>query len=519
MKALKHFSWDESPRFLTVAVVVGIIAGLAAASGEFLYATLFAAAVMGSLIAVSPYLLFWITVSIGLVVAGVTQLYVPGLQQVRWLVILPSLVLVLHALMRRFAIPTSPIQERVPAIIWFSVAFILVTIFSVIVNEPSLTTILPGLKGYFQVWGLLFGLAFLLWPMKFIVKLPKVLFWVALLQVPFALHQYFVLVPMRAHEMVRHGLIPVDIVSGTFGGDIDGGGMNSLLAAFQIIVFAGLLGLRRCSLISIGRLFGLTAILLSPILVNQAKVSVIYLLIVFLVMYREAFVTRPVRALGAGLAMLIMLGIFLAAYTVNAPTEKVQTWTDLVKFTYSYNTGEGLNKTGKLTRMATLTTWGQHHGLKDIVGTLIGHGVAFSRDLSGPSGLDSSTVLSKNSSTMSRGANSLGSGANEIGPSIGIGSITVAALLWETGIIGLLCVFSLFWAAYRTAVCLERQYADDRWHNATFRATQAATAVLFVSLWHNNFFVFQVGYQTVVVLLFGYLAYWDRVSCHPRAIR
>lgn len=519
MKALNHFSGDESPRFLTVATVVGIIAGLIAASGKFLYAALFAAAVMGSLIAASPYLLFWITVSIGLVVAGVTQLYAPGLQQVRWLVILASLGLVLHVLMSRFAITTSSNPSKVPAIIWCAVAFILVTMFSVLVNAASLTTIVPGLKGYFQVSGLLFGLAFLLWPMKFIVKLPKVFFWVALLQVPFALHQYFVLVPMRANEMVRHGLIPVDIVSGTFGGDIDGGGMNSLLAVFQLIVFAGLLGLCRYSLISIGRLFGLAVILLSPVLVNEVKVSVVYLLIVFLVVYREVFVTQPVRALGAGLAMLIMLGIFLAAYTVNAPTEKIQTWTDLAEFTYESNIGYDLDKNGKLTRVATLTTWGEHHGLRDIVGTLIGHGVAFSRDLSGPSDLDSSAVLSKNPSTMSRGANSPGRGANKISPSIGIGGTTVAALLWETGVIGLLCVFWLFWAAYRTAVRLERRYADDRWHKAIFRATQAATAVLFVSLWHNNLFVFQVGYQTVVVLLFGYLAYWDRVSYRPHVIR
>ena len=239
MKALKRFSWDESPQFLTVAVVAGIIAGFVAASGKFLYAALFGAVVIGSLIAASPYLLFWITVSIGLVVAGVTQLYAPGLQQVRWLVILASLGLILHVLMSRFSISTSSIQSKVPAIIWCAVAFILVTIFSVIVNAPSVTTTISGLKGYFQVSGLLFGLAFLLWPIKFIVKLPKVFFWVALLQVPLALHQYFVLVPMRAHEMVRHGLIPLDIISGTFGGDIDGGGMNSLLAAFQMIVFAG----------------------------------------------------------------------------------------------------------------------------------------------------------------------------------------------------------------------------------------------------------------------------------------
>ena len=516
MKALKRFSWDESPQFLTVAVVAGIIAGFVAASGKFLYAALFGAVVIGSLIAASPYLLFWITVSIGLVVAGVTQLYAPGLQQVRWLVILASLGLILHVLMSRFSISTSSIQSKVPAIIWCAVAFILVTIFSVIVNAPSVTTTISGLKGYFQVSGLLFGLAFLLWPIKFIVKLPKVFFWVALLQVPLALHQYFVLVPMRAHEMVRHGLIPLDIISGTFGGDIDGGGMNSLLAAFQMIVFAGLLGLHRCSLISIGRLFALAVILLSPILVNEAKVSVVFLVIIFLIMYREAFVTQPVRTLGAVLAMLIMLGIFVAAYTVNAPTQKVQTWRDLVEFTYSYNTGNRLDHNGKLTRIATLTLWEQHHGLRDLVGTLIGHGVGFSRDLSGASGLDRAKGTSENTSSISRSGKT---GSNSrINPAIGIGGIAVAALLWETGMIGLLCVCFLFWAAYRAAVRLERRYAEDRWHRAIFRATQAATAVLFISLWHNNLFVFHVGYQTVMILLFGYLAYWDRVSYRPRVI-
>jgi hypothetical protein len=98
-----------------------------------------------------------------------------------------------------------------------------------------------------------------------------------------------------------------------------------------------------------------------------------------------------------------------------------------------------------------------------------------------------------------------------------IGNTAVPAILWESGVVGLLCVFGMIWAGFRTAGRLARRHAHNPWRAGIFEGIQAAMAVIFVTLWHKRVFVFDVAYQTMIVLVFGYLAYWDRASSRVTA--
>ncbi|MFH0341653.1 MAG: hypothetical protein ACHBNF_05855 [Chromatiales bacterium] len=485
---------DLPPLAFLFAFVGAIIAGAIVASGNILYAALFGGALIGLIIAGSPVLLLWVTIITSLVLAGTARLYLPGLQNIRWLVPVAVLGLTAHAFFSQLAIPKIQRGRPIPAILWWALAFFCITLLSTLGNMPSGAQMLRGYKGYFQVWGLLIALAYIPWPAVLINKLPRALLGIALLQVPFALHQYFVVVPSR----VTQGIVPVDIVAGTFGAELEGGGLNALLSAFQFMVVAGLIALWRRDRLSGTRALTLSAVLLVPLLINEAKVSLVYGIIVFLVLYRNEIV-RPLRFLRQGLVFTVVFGIFLMAYTMNAPSDKVQSWTDLIMFTYGYNVSTKENQEGELTRWGELEFWAQKHGVKNLPHTLLGYGLGVSRVSDG--GVMESLIPTDRSS-----AGKVGS----INPALGIGNTAVAALLWETGIIGLLCIFALFWSAYRLAFHLERRYAQDPWQSAIFRAGQAAIAVFFVSLGHKNLLVFEVGFQTVLMLLFGYLVYWHR---------
>jgi hypothetical protein len=470
-----------------LAILAVIAASGVASTGNLIYVMALLATLAGLVIAVYPTLLLWITIVAALVVAGLTRLYIPQLQEVRWFVVPVALALLGHALLSGFTMTPGPTRERLPATLGWALAFILVVVFSTLLNRPGLEQAVIGFKGYFQVWGVLFALAILRWPVELVDRLPKVLLWIGLLQLPFALHQYLSMVPSRLG--LGPGIVPLDVVSGTFGADSEGGGMNALLATYLFVVLAGLTALWREQVLSGRRLLLLGLPLLVPVLLNEAKVSVVYLLVVFLVLYRRDMVVRPARFLGVMLGAALVLGMLMTVYTLNAPSDKVQGWADLVEYTYQYTVVRDENQAGQLGRWSALTFWASQHGPKDVLGTLLGHGVGASRAAQ---------------------ADKLGPLAATLDPTMGIGNTAVAALLWESGVMGLLCVFGMLWAAFLSAGRLARRYATERWRAGLFQGLQAAVAVLFVSLWHKNLFVFQLSYQTLLVLLLGYLAYWER---------
>jgi len=84
----------------------------------------------------------------------------------------------------------------------------------------------------------------------------------------------------------------------------------------------------------------------------------------------------------------------------------------------------------------------------------------------------------------------------------------VSSLLWDTGVLGLICVLGMFASAFFTAGRLAAHYRRQRdgFHTAMFEALQASMAVLALSLAHKNFFVVYVPYQAVVYLLIGFIA-------------
>ncbi len=469
---------------------VSVLAGVVASTGDPRLVLLFAGTFAGLLASLSPLPLFWAGIVVSFVLAGLAQLYYPPLELIRWAILPISAMLVVHVLIQQVQMSRArPGSDKMPLIFWLLVAFILVNILSAIMNAEKLSTLVTGMKGYFQTWGLVFAMALIDWKDELMRKqLPKAIWLLALIQLPFVLHQYFFVVPGR-HGIVR-GIVPLDIVSGTFGGSVEGGGANAALAAYMLVVWSCVLALWKNSVLSTARTLFASAIVLAPVMINEAKVSVVYVVVVFMVIFRRGIFQNLTRFIGVGILTAAIVATLFVAYIRQAPEGKVANWSDLITYTIAYNTADSESEDGKLSRGGAIKLWLDDHG--SLANTLLGYGVGASRS-------DEHNYL-----------------AQKLGISdplsFDVGNLAAIAILWESGVIGFAIVTALFAVAFRDARKLEKHYWNDKRQSAIFLGLQGAIAVLYISLWHKNFFVFHIGYQAIVVVLLGYLVFWLRQS-------
>jgi hypothetical protein len=471
-----------------LTILLGAIGGALSATGKPQLIAVFFGMVLVALILASRSALIWFVLVGGLVVSGVCQLYLPQLKYVRYVVPLASAPLLLHAIMDYLLSWTRERQVQMPVTMRWALAFVLTSVVTVLINLSDPAVALVGAKGYFQMWGLFLSVAYIRWPESFSKTMLYGLVVIALLQLPFVAHEYLVIAPHR----VSPGFVPVDIVAGTFGGLLNGGGATMVLAVFQVIVVGWLLALWKNGALS-GLIVAIAApLLLSPMLVNEAKIIVLFLPLMFGVLFYRDMVAKPLKFMAAGAGLLGVLALLMTALVTSQASSKIQTWSDLVQIVVerqSDDSGDRSGHFGELTRLTALTFWAQEHVAANPVYTLLGHGLGASRDAAG--GLDVVDTL-----------------AEKRYGGMNIGYTGLSALLWDTGIIGLVTVLGMFAAAFFSAGRLARHYrGTDRFRTALFEGLQSAVAVLTLSLASRDYFVAHIPFQTIVYLLLGFIVY------------
>ena len=469
--------------------IVAVVLGMVASVGSLAFTLILAGLIAGPVIMIYPSVLLWVTLAGGLIVSGVVMLYFPQFQVIRWGVAVASMLLVVRALMEGISDRGDAAPRRnLPSLFWWVIAFMLIVIVSSLANWQGGKLLVIGLKSYFQVSGIFFALVIMAWPSRVIERLPKVIFWFAILQLPFVIHEYLFLVPRRAGA--GNGVVPADVVAGTFGSSELGGGSNMELSAFMFIVFSVFVSLWKRKYLPLNKLIFISVLLLAPVFVNQSKVSVIFLALVFLTIYKAEFLRQPHKILLPGIFMALIMSGMLYVYALFNATEVSSNPADLVETTieqnFSSDTGHGAFY---LNRWTTITFWFQKHSISDPWPMLIGHGPRATRE--GGVGLDTEDTF-----------------ARRMYPDMGIGLTAVSALLWETGAVGLVLVFCIFGSAFRSAGILADRYRDNQRQAAIFSGLQAGVVVMALTLFHKSSFVYNIAYQTIIMLLLGYLAYY-----------
>jgi hypothetical protein len=472
--------------FLTVAILLMVLL-LAAVSalGNLLIAAMLVASLVAFALMQFPRALFWFGVLGSLVVAGLIELYLPGLQVMRWAFAGATALFFLAMLMRQFGSRSSE-RRRLDPLLFSALLFLVVCGISTAINWHGTVSAIVGLKNYFQAWGVLLGLAVMSRWEGLERSVTRWMVAIALLQVPFVLHQFLVLAPQRAG--MGPMIMPYDVVAGTFGAIFTGGGNNAVMSMFLVMVVSVMMALWRTGVLA-SRWLWLLPLLLGPVFLNESKVTLVGLILAFVVVFRREIVRRPVRFVGLAIAVAAVVVALLYAYVAEQKTSKVTTPAELIEHFVRQNTQEGERYgTLDLNRTSSLTHWYREQRRYPLAQTLFGHGLSASRENIGV--IDTTPNL-----------------ANTVYPGMGIGITTVSSLLWDVGVVGLISVLALFGVAFFSAGRLARKHASSPTWSGLFQGLQACVAIAALSLIHKNFFVFQLGYQVVVLTLLGYLIY------------
>lgn len=478
---------------LAMSALVAILIGLAIAIGAWMPAT--AVVVLAGAVALlfRPRFAVVAVVWGALAVAGTIELYLPGMQAVRWVFAGTSICLLAVAAVHKLA--EAPVNngydgENISTRAVFALLFLVAISIAVslLANRIGPIGAVTGAKNYLQMWGLIAAMAWLRFDPARAGAILRILLWVALIQMIFVLHQYFVLVPQRTGiEDAKHYVVAVDIVSGTFGGDVRGGGRSADLAIIAALVITLLFAQWHYGYRRLRSALVLSGIVFAPMLFNEAKLALVVVPLGLLLLLRGRLARRPLQLMVAVVAMVVGTALLVIVYQSlpSAEWQRTRGIDGYLNEITEVNIGDRGYGAAVLNRRTVYTYWWKTHAITgDLRGALFGHGVGVTN------------INNFRSATMNDPM------ARYRGYAVGLTG--ASALLWEIGIFGLAAQVGLFIVAYRLGSRVWRRWRGTV-HEPLVRSAQIGILLFSVTLLHNNYITFDIGYQTMFAVLLGYL--------------
>jgi len=467
--------------------VAGIIlATVAAISNSPILIGLVGGSVLGLFLLYRTEIAVWLVLAGGLVINGAIALYLPGLVKATWLFSMLGFFLLVAAFLH--LVLFAPPAGKAPAFVLTAGAIIGLAVLTSLANASNPLEVLAGFKRYFQTWGLLFALAVIAYRPDSVRSWLWAVLIVALLQLPMAILQRFALAPLRAG--LGGGVVAVDVVSGTFDANLEGGGSSSIMA-FLVIVASGYIAaawregiLKRHTAIVLGML------LIATLALGDTKVAVVLLPLMLVVVFRHYLLRNfgaSVFLIFVGLLGAFLLGwMYLEFFAYSGQNLTIAQKLDRV---IEYNFGkEGYYSKYSLNRTTVLTFWWAEHGLRNPLELFFGHGL---------------------------GASYSGFGALVPGhlfaqyPYKAIGLTTASTLLWDLGLVGFSAYLLLHIQAWRVAAraAVRAQEPADR---ALYAALEGAIVLFVVMIFYSNSMVSTFSMELLWCLALGYLAWANR---------
>lgn len=471
---------------LPIAVLIGfgsVLAVIAAISNSPVVIGVLGGVIFGGFLFAVPRTAFWLCVLGAMLVSGAVSLFAPQLNKLSWLFSMLGFFLLIASLFRRW---TTPQVTPAPAFVWLALLFIGYALLVSPLAGATAGEVIAGAKRYFQFWGLLFAGAWLLREPRDFARLFKLLAVVAALQLPLALYQRIVLVPMR--NGLGNGVVPIDVVSGTFEATMLGGGNSSAMVLFLTVAAVVLVSAWREGAIGFGRfLFALVWVLV-PMGLGETKVMVVFLPIVLLVLFGQYVRRAPMASISilvVGMALTGLLFWIYGTYFGKPGWSLAQR----LQATLDYNFGEvGYYGAYSLNRTTAITYWWRHHGANNPLLLVFGHGLGSS--YAAPTALVQGHVAA----------------AHRF---IGIGFSAGSSLLWDLGLLGLTMYVAVLAAAWRTASMLLR-FACAVWWRAALTGIRCAIALFTLMVVYSDSLLNALSVQCLLMLCLGALAHCHR---------
>ncbi len=469
--------------FIVLAsVLMAMLLGLIAVTGNPIIISIAVALIVSMALLIRVDWIVWLILSLGLLVIGLLPLYFDHFtSKVSWGVSMLGFVLMLLALVKIVMAPEA--RKNTPAFVWVALVFMAYALINSLVQWHSFGETVGGFKRYFQAWGLVFALCWITFDKQQIRYWRLFFLFVALVQLPFAIYERVIYVPIREGLQSSYpGMVPIDVVSGTFGASFTGGGASGEMATFLIIILAFLLARQREKVLPSNKLFLLAPIILAPLLLSEVKAVIVMIPLMFFVLYRNEMLTQFHRWLIGLFAISIFVVVVGYAYLFAMSQDKEMSMTEYIEDTLEYNFyDKGHLGENSLNRKTVLPFWLEKQGFHDPVSFVFGNG------------LGSSHIFTGGHMDM-----------RHFG--YGIGLTAASTLLWDIGLLGTGLFFIILILAWRCAAQLRRESATPE-VRADAAAIQTALALFVFYLFYRLGMLEILSLQIPFAALLGYLAW------------
>ncbi len=473
---------------LIVIMFVSVISGTFAAFGNVTILVALLALYGIFFILVAPVVwIIWIIFWLMFLVTGPTA-YFLGFSQLQWLSILMGAALFLPVILHLLQQKTSIALTSISSDFLLPLAFIFFLVCSSFADKPQLSDFVYSSRHYLLMWPLMLVFMYGIVQHELLEKLWKMLLFIAILQFPMAIYQYFFVSKANAR------LSPWDAVVGTFNGKIEGGGESAAMAVMLLIANLVAIALWRKGYLK-GRWVILVVLAgLGTMALAEVKAVVMLLPIVIGLYYRKELLRKPIESIVVMIGAILLVGGILTAYqqihysiVQKNVYSKVQLDSIYERIMESINPEAESGGGRQIGRINHLVTWWDTNVLSgDLQHSLIGYGMGATH---------SSKV-----------------GAGEIASRFyhQVNNTTSVILLWETGIVGhTLFVLILLFAA-RTSESLSQNENIPEIHCVFLRVGAIGLLLLVITLPYKNFHLYSSPIQFLMMMMLGQAAYWSR---------
>ncbi|GAB7562293.1 hypothetical protein LG202_03320 [Methylobacillus methanolivorans] len=478
------------------AIVLSAIFGLTLAFGIYPLTIGFFVLIAGAILVVKPLAGTWVVIIGALVFSGLIDLYLPGLQPIKWALAGLSMAVALIAYVFSSNSHKTGSNKLAPSgslIFWLWTFFAYVILLSLF-NWHGFAKFVTSFKGYFQVWGLLIALYYLMSKEADSKRIVKFILILGIVQLPFVFHQFFVLIPQRtSEELALRGVVAADVVAGTFGGSMTGGGRSSSLALLCALGITLALSHYREHIWKLKTVVLFLSIFMVPMFFSEAKLFIVLLPVALFLLYKDKLFEDPLKFIFGAIGVVVLLASIFFAYSLipGADSQQHLSLQDMWDSNVSYNFGDRGYGNLLLNRTTVYAFWiEENFRLSEILHILFGYGA----------GETQGGVLLNEGSELLRKY-----------PGYGISLTGISTILWELGLFGFFIIAMVFISAYKMGGKLlkDSQYPLSK----PMINTARISVVLFViSMLHNSYFFFDLSYQSLFVLVFGYLLVMDKIS-------
>lgn len=470
--------WFKLALFFT-ASFLAVLFGMIAITNNPILIGLAVGMILGLFLLASPKISIWLVIVLGLGTPALLDM--TGLSRMLWAIAMLAILLWVPGMMHLFSL--NPQHKKItPLYIWIAILFAVFALASTALQLHSFSELFGGFKRYFQGFGLMLVLATMPWARADFDRWLKALLAIALLQLPFAIFERFLLVPLRGGIEMLGGQA-TDVVAGTMGANLTGGSPNSIMVFFVLMAFACVIARWKEKLIPTGRACLLSAILLLPLALGETKVVIVLLPMIAMLLLTKDIQREPSKFIPI-LFLLFVLTFALAYLYVYVMLDS--TFIDAVEGILRYNIQDIGYGNLLLNRTTVLTFWAGLHDWSNPMTFLFGHGLGSSYG----AGFDAGHMA-------------------QLYPKYGINLTTISTLLWDLGVVGLVLYVSILAVAWLQIGRIERQTTDPQMR-ADSLSIRVGIALSVVFLMYSDSQINLIVHEIIIAVMLGYGAFLYR---------